>query len=183
MPYQEPSLFLVIDVESVGLYGEGFAVGGVVIDKEGNKQDEFIYACPASAAMGRANQTDIDWVRTNIPPLTYSHTAPWLVRSAFWRFRQQYLAAMLVADCFFPVETSFLGACIADDPNGRTWSGNMYPLFDLSTLLASRGFDPTATYSRLDGEKPNHNPLADARQSARILIELLNNTFKGVIAS
>jgi hypothetical protein len=48
-----------------------------------------------------------------------------------------------------------------------------YPLYDISTLLLSRNEDPVGIFSRDETELPKHNPLCDARQSARILLEHL----------
>ena len=38
------------------------------------------------------------------------------------------------------------------------------------------GMDPMATYDRLPAELPRHDPLADARQSARLLVEALRRS-------
>jgi hypothetical protein len=48
-----------------------------------------------------------------------------------------------------------------------------YPVLDVATALAVRGLNPLGTYVRLEAEKPAHNPLCDARQSARIYTGLL----------
>jgi hypothetical protein len=39
--------------------------------------------------------------------------------------------------------------------------------------MLSAGMNPLATYDRTPSELPRHNPLADARQSARLLSEAL----------
>ncbi len=46
----EPILYMVFDCESIGLHGESFAVGFVVLDADGNRHDCGAYACPPSAA-------------------------------------------------------------------------------------------------------------------------------------
>jgi hypothetical protein len=47
-------------------------------------------------------------------------------------------------------------------------------LLDLASLLVAAGQNPVATFDREADEKPEHNPLADARQTARILCKLLS---------
>jgi len=80
--------------------------------------------------------------------------------------------AVLVADCGWPVEARFLAGCIDDHPVSREWHGP-YPFYDLASFLLAMGRHPLERNSRLDSELPAHNPLADAKQSARILIEVI----------
>src|SRR4051812_27877287 len=114
-----PKILFVIDVESVGLHGEGFAVGYVVIDLEGNQLDLGLFACPVNAARG--NAAGFKWVGENITELPISHSAPWLVRAAFWRVWREWKekGAALVTDCGWPVEARFLAQCVDDDPVNR----------------------------------------------------------------
>lgn len=163
---------MVFDVESIGLHGEGFAVGFVVLDADGNQHDCGAYACPPSAARG--SQQGHEWVRTNCPTLTVTHQSPWQVRSAFWRKWQEWKAkdAFLAADCCWPVEARFLVQCVDDHPTEREWQGP-YPLHDVASILLARGQDPLAKRERLPDELPEHDPLADAKQSARILRAVL----------
>jgi hypothetical protein len=44
-----------------------------------------------------------------------------------------------------------------------------YPLHEIASFMTAAGMDPMATYARLPDELPKHHPLADARQSARLL--------------
>lgn len=164
--------FMVFDVESIGLHGEGFAVGYVVIDREGNRLDQGMFACPRNAAVGSAES--FEWCRKNIPTLEETHTAPWLMRAAFWRKWAEWKAAgaVLVADCAWPVEARFLARCVDDDPVGREWGGP-YPLHDLASVLLALGRDALAVTERKEDELPEHHPLMDARQSARQLLEAL----------
>jgi hypothetical protein len=51
--------FFVFDVESAGLHGEGFAVGFVVVDREGNKRDEGLFVAPVNSAVeGKSSAND-----------------------------------------------------------------------------------------------------------------------------
>ncbi len=165
--------FLVFDVESIGLHGEGFAVGWVVVGKTGAIYEESYLAClPGAASGSRASR---DWVERNIPAIPITHNTPIAVRDAFWRVWTLWKAsgAVLVADCAWPVEARFLAKCVDDDPKAREWEGP-YPLHDLASVLLANGADPLAKRERLSAELPEHHPLNDAKQSARLLIEALH---------
>jgi hypothetical protein len=167
-----PNIFFVFDVESAGLHGEGYAVGFVVRDREGNKLDQGLYACQLNSVRG--HESGFEWVRKNIEPIEPTHESAWLVRAAFWRKWQFWKAknAVLVADCAWPVEARFLAACVDDHPVEREMQGP-YPLYDLSSIMFAANRDPLATNARMDDELPQHNPLMDARQSARLLLQCL----------
>lgn len=165
-------LFLMFDVESIGLHGEGFAVGYTVRSLDKRILEEGMFSCPIEAAEG--TEADRDWILDNVPALTITHTTPKGVRDAFWEvwMRWSEKKVCLVSDCNWPVETNFLSACINDDPEARRWKGP-YPMFDLTSVLATKNEDPLATRDRQPDELPAHHPLADARQSARLLLEAL----------
>lgn len=162
--------FFVFDVESVGLHGEGFAVaGGVYLD--GAAQWEFRLAVPIAECAG--SDDDRQWVKDNIPTIEETHRSPKAMRDEFW---QQWMkakagGAVMAANCAWPVEAGFLKACIADD-SSRKWEGP-YPLHEIASFLIVAGFDPLAKYPRTPSELPIHDPLADARQSARMLATAL----------
>lgn len=163
-------MIFAFDVESIGLYGEGFAVGGVLIDDSGNVINEFCYACDPGAALGSID--DREWCRDNLPKLEVTHKTPEEVRNAFWA---KYLNAskhdaQIIADCIYPVETNFLAACVRDYEPVRKRQAP-YPLLDLSALLLARGKDPIGVYDRMHDEYPIHHPLADAKQSARLWVQ------------
>lgn len=163
---------MVIDVESVGLHGEGFAVGYVVLDEQGIEVASGLFSCPHAKAEGTFE--DRTWIIENvIPHLPLPNCkGPEQVRTYFWT---EWMALKtegpveMWADCAWPVETNFLAACVADFPASRNWDGP-YPLHDVATMLKASDQDPMATYLRLPSELPAHNPLADARQSARLLL-------------
>lgn len=169
-----PELFMVFDVESVGLHGEGFAVAWVVIDRSGKVIASAAYSCDPGHANG--DEEGRVWVaqHVTVPPVGHKDY-PVRVRDEFWRawIYAKERGAVLVADCCWPVEARFLAACVDDDPEIRRWQGP-YPLHDLASIRLAAGLDPLATTDRLPEEKPLHNPLADARQSARLLIEALD---------
>lgn len=163
---------MVFDVESVGLHGEGFAVGFVVVNGYGVEVQHGLMACPQQVASGAVSDTRKTrrWLAENIPPIEKTHDYPEQIRDAFWR---QWLfwkerGAILVADCAWPVEARFLHNCVGDDMPEREWQGP-YPLHDLASILLAEGKNPLGKFERKDNELPEHNPLMDARQSARIL--------------
>lgn len=82
---------------------------------------------------------------------------------------------LLAADCAWPVEARFLAACVDALPDERRFAGP-YPLMEISTWMMAAGQDPMKTHARLESELPQHNPLADARQSARLLMEAIEVT-------
>ena len=171
-----PQLWMVFDCESVGLYGETFAVGWVVVDRDGNERDWGRLACDPNNAAG--DHDGRAWVAENCPPIVATHDFPRQIRAAFWN---QWLAhkergAVLMADCAWPVEARFLASCVDDDAQ-RTWEGP-YPLHELASFMVAAGMDPMATYDRRSDE-PQHDPLGDARQSARLLVSALKKLAGG----
>jgi len=161
---------IIFDVESVGLHGEGFAVG-FVVQEDGKNIASGSCACSADAARGDAS--DRKWVAENVtlPAQHVPRSSPREVREWFWGVWTRYKAegAELWTDCGWPVEANFLAACVADEPLGRKWEGP-YPLLDVAVMFRAVGWNPLGTYPREDDELPAHNPLNDARQSARLLL-------------
>lgn len=163
--------FMIFDVESIGLHGEGFAVAAMVINREGKEINSFVFACPPERADGEPD--DRAWVEENVPSISPTHLNPKDVRNDFWFYWTEWRekGAALVADCGWPVEGRFLARCIDDDPS-RKWEGP-YPLLDLASLLVAQGIDPLLNRPRLPSELPKHDPLADCRQTDRLFIEAL----------
>jgi hypothetical protein len=166
--------FVVFDVESIGLHGEGFAVGYVVINRAGETLDEGLIACDPLRAQGEPK--NLAWVQENVPSFECGCFSPFEVREQFWGAWQHWKGrgAALVADCCWPVEARFLAACVDDAKLSREWEGP-YPLLDLASVLLAIGRDPLAANERQPSELPAHHPLMDARQSARLLIEALSS--------
>ena len=102
---------MVFDVESIGLHGDGYAVGYVVI-QDGNEVESGMFACPASKANGA--DSDRLWVYENIPQIAPDSPDPLAVRENFWCRWMEWKAkgALLAADCAWPVEARFLAACV-----------------------------------------------------------------------
>ncbi len=164
--------FMVFDVESIGLHGEGYAFGYVVVDETGKTLEEGKHSCPMARCVGRLE--DREWVKANIPELRETCDWPVDLRKIFWETWMRWKAegAVLAADCCWPVEARFLAKCVDDSPDENAWDGP-YPLHDLASILLAKGKDPLAVTERLPSELPRHDPLMDARQSARQIIEAL----------
>jgi len=169
------SPFFVFDVESVGLYGEAFAVaGGIYINAVA--QSEFRFCCPIWEAKG--DEDDRQWVMANVPVMEITHRHPAAVREAFWseweKAKARYPGITMAGECIWPVEAGFVAACIRQEIADRKWSGP-YPFHEIASVMLAAGMDPMATYEREESEKPAHEPLADARQSARLMATALRS--------
>ncbi len=170
--FEKPPFFFVFDVESIGLHGEAFAFGISVLDQEGVEHSSYLYACPPDLAAG--SEEDRDWCRANIPEIQPNVKDPWNLRIEFLRlwFCWAKRGAVMAADCAWPVEARFLCDVFGAEPYLK-FSGP-YPLIDIGSVLMAKGINPTASFTRLPSELPEHNPLADARQSGRVLLNLLS---------
>jgi hypothetical protein len=131
-----------------------------------------MHACSPERATGTAE--DYAWIQANVPALRWNCARPAIVRERFWRAWLSWKdhGAMLAADVAWPVEARFLAACVDEDCIMRAWEGP-YPLIDVASVRFAAGFDPLALDERHENELPQHDPLADARQSARLLVEAL----------
>lgn len=176
-------LWMVFDVESVGLHGEGFAVGWVLVDDRGNEHASGEYGCPVEFAE-KQDDSSLAWVREHCQCIT-NCARPRDVRDAFWDAYEGYFygipgrKVLLAADVPWPVEANFLCKVFTDDPRRRDRAP--YPLLDIASVRLASGLDPLATERRFDDERPAHNPRSDARQSARLLLEALRTINRGVI--
>lgn len=165
--------FFVFDVESVGLHGEGFAVaGGVYL--MGAAQWEFCYSCPQEECEG--SDDDRQWIKENVPVLEVTHRTPKAMRDAFWEMwlKAKGQGAVMAAECAWPVEAGFLSRAVSqtNPATSRKFDGP-YPLHEIASFMRAAGMDPMVSYPRLESETPRHNPLADARQSARLLAQAI----------
>ena len=157
----------IFDVESDGLYGEGFAFGALVMDAEGNE----IASAEACCMEGVQNE----WVRENV--LTHIGDMPMVssraeVRRLFWKFYMQWKDKCHVfGDVIYPVEAEFMRQCVTE--NNAVWDGP-FPLLDVSSVMLSCGYDPLTDGKEFTGiTGDTHHPLFDARISARKLLRLM----------
>ena len=170
---------LTFDVESNGLHGDHFGVGAIVHDSEGKEQGTLLDGCchtetsqfrlPADDSRNRTA-----WiVRHVVPVLPVTCRSLREVRDRFWAFYTKWVKHVeglkvplhVIVDAGFPVETNSLSLCVADDFANRQWAAP-FPLHEVQTVQMLSGY--TAGAERRADELPEHNPLADARQSHRI---------------
>lgn len=173
----EENLYFVFDVESAGLYGEGFAVGWVVVDHQGNERERGYLGAPFDSV-----DCDLDvreWMEQNVLPHLPDPNCKNTIqlRKEFWWawLRWEEKGAIAVADVPYPVETSFLRDCVLDMGKHVAYLAP-YPLLDVATALLASGKDPVGSYDRLPSEKPVHHPTADSAHSARLLVVALRQT-------
>lgn len=162
--------FFTFDCESLGFYGEIFQVaGGVYRIKDCLPISEFCFGVKIKNMNNTVKMSDLDWVLANCDMSIETHQDTRSMRDDFWKIfiKARNDGIPFVADCGFPIEARFLGACIMDEYEERYNSGP-YPLHELATLLSVCGLDPTGTFERQENELPAHHPLMDARQSARL---------------
>lgn len=160
------------DVEATSLHGFGFAVGAIVCDALGNEIDRFERLSTRGAET--ANESVKENVLPNLsgmPSVAFNR----MLRDEFLKFYLQHKDTCEIwSDVNFPVETNFLSAIVADDPDGRQWM-MPYPLFDLASLLHT-DVDRNE-YSGLSGLR-KHHPLDDARASLACLLKIRSEMFK-----
>ena len=172
----EAKYFFVFDVESVGLHGDVFSYGYVVVENASQMKVVDHGSLSAGRSDAQGTSADHEWISANVPPCRRVICSATALRNTFWvewvRWRAQ--GAVMVADCPWPVEARFLQACIDDEPTRQAEAP--YPLIDVASVLLAAGMDPIASYDRLPSELPKHDPVADAMQSARLLLAALNRT-------
>ncbi len=175
-------ILMVLDVESVGLYGQGFAVGYVVIKSDDKTiLDKDYFACPSDEASG--TMENHSWIEENVVPFLPAPNcnSPEEVRGRFWERFQGWKNSpdlkrlgedrfFLFADCGYPVETNFLNACVRDNEAERQWSGP-YPLQEIATIRTVLGLDPTLSYDLPEDKR--HNPLEECLYIAPLLVDWL----------
>jgi len=162
--------FMVFDVESAGPLGEGFAVGWVVVDSDGAELASGVAHCPPTAATG--NKGTGASVAENVSPhlAEPTHSKPREVRDAFWRewLRWRERGTQLVADACWPVETTFLSACVQDDVQRKA----PYPLIDIRSMALALGRSDEIARLELHTQ-PVHDSLVHVRTSARNMVDML----------
>lgn len=146
------------DVETDGLYGDGFAVGAVVFEN----------GVEVARFSGIAEQEKVknEWVKENVLPHLSSlpqFESKKELRDSFWEFWMQHKdGAVCIGDFGSPVESYWFRQCVEDDLDARQWDGP-YPLHEVGTLLLAKGIDPDINRIQFSGyEGVAHNPVDDA---------------------
>lgn len=170
--------YLVFDVESIGLHGEPFAVGWVVVNELGNEESRGCFSVFPGIVSG--DPEDRKWCEENLPDLPVTHATLQEMLSDFWSVWKAHKSegGMMLAECLWPVESKFLSMCVGVDFPESKWDGP-YPFHEISSFLMAAGMDPMASYDRLESEIPKHHPEADARQSARLFLEAIAKIKRG----
>lgn len=173
LPKEWWDYFICLDVESMGLHGPWFAVGAVVY-KDGIEIEKFFGRVKDINLVGTLTE-DVLWVAQNVlPHLPEPTHDEFDLREDFWKLWRKHdkQGAVMVADVAWPVEGYFLNTLVRYSPNKskRQWKAP-YPLIDAASIFAVLGEPPQT--NRLEDELPVHHPVADARRSARKLLEVI----------
>jgi hypothetical protein len=164
------------DVETIGLYGGVFALGACVINEDGVELESLFLKTNHRYVSG--TNLNFNFVALKILPSILTKDDNCMseleIRTKFWNFYIQckikYPDMIVVVDCGYPCEAGFLRACVNDNISEREFLAP-FPLHELGTLILSKGEDPKEERERAQNETPAHNPLCDARQSARLWLQ------------
>ena len=163
-----------LDTEADGLYGDILSIAALVTDAAGVESDHF-YA----AVRIEREAIESPWVKEHVFPylsnaeIIFDSAASML--EAFWAFWMQHRQD---ADCItyiqYPVEARLFMDCVKADPASRTFLAPC-PMYDLSTLLASKGYPFDTNMQALSGLPINsHDAMNDVRMMARVWQELIS---------
>ena len=125
MKLSEINHFFVFDVESVGLYGEGYAAAYVLIDRGGKVLAEDWFHCDPERAKGvgttctdpraaKQERADRAWYAEHVPalPMTSRLSTPAAVRTALWNawmhYQDNHPTLHAAAECAWPVDGALL---------------------------------------------------------------------------
>jgi hypothetical protein len=168
-----------IDAETMGLYGEPFAIGYIVTDLEGNELEGNYIACPFEKAQGL--ESNKKWVAANVLPnlpketdFDDPHSLCEALYEIWLNMKQKYEEILVIGDCHYPVETQLFERTILWKEDVRQWTGP-FPFHEVDTALLIAGID-REQYPRNELELPEHHPLKDARYSARLFCLALKKT-------
>lgn len=180
---KEKNTFM-FDVESIGLYGAGFAFSAVVADKKGKIIDSASYSCLTEEVIKELNKLEFfttgegKEIITECKKLNQVNSLKEL-RNKFYNFYMKYKDNCdIYSDCNYPVETNFLADVANDDLEIRQW--NMpFPLLDVVHKVSPE-VDRVEYYTRKNAyyilqdvanRKPiKHNPYWDCVCSLYLLI-------------
>jgi hypothetical protein len=184
-PPRKPKFLLSVDAESWGVMGDIFWIGAVVYDEEGKEVGAFSASVdPFLCSQAEPEDTDLlersntrVWLTANVfPHMKYRMHLPngtiASLRDGFWAWFQAVRAngeVHLLADCGLCIESRLLVDAIKDKP--ERLSEAPWFVHDVATALHIAGRDPTGTYARRANEVPAHDPVCDARQTARLFAE------------
>ena len=157
-----------VDAESDGLYGAFLSVAVMVTDENGEELDRFYASVNISS-----DQIVSEWVRENVYPdlknaeIYFDGEEEML--EAFWSFWMKYREdSMCISYVQYPVECRLFTRCVMMNEKERAFQGP-FPLYDLSTLLASKGFPFDVDMAALSGmQLKAHDAMNDVRMMAAV---------------
>lgn len=162
-------LFFVFDTETDGYHGKTFAVGWVVVNRRGEVKGEGLLSTDQYKIQSK-------WVKDNIlSHLKLEHRMPLGFRNDFWKQWNKWRKEGALTWAWFqwPCESNFLTECVNDLHFEREWN-NPAPVHEIATVMKLAKMGSQHSYPDLPSELPTHNPLCDARKSARLLLEALD---------
>lgn len=180
MLVQKNAVFMSFDVESIGLYGEVFAIAYSSCDRDGQEIDKGYYSCPSESAKGSLKNRE--WVAKNVLPhlpqesqyknpdeLCEAVYGIWMDLKS--KYKKEGKEVFTIVDCGYPVEMHFFMHAIKMNEEKREFTGPL-PLHEVATALLIAGIK-REEYPRMEHELPEHHPLNDARYSARLFLTAL----------
>lgn len=175
------TIIFSFDGETIGLYGEPFAISYVVCNLEGEELENGYISCPIENANG--DSSNREWVFEHVIPHIPGKTnyeTPKELCEAFYRIwidiKSKYKQVIAVADCGYPIEANIFFRAIKPFEKTRQFTGP-YPLHEVGTALLIAGMNPV-DYPRIENELPIHHPLKDARYAARLFLIALKKSLK-----
>lgn len=163
-----------VDAECDGLYGKFLSVAALVADRNGNEVDSFYGAVRVAA-----EDINSEWVKENVfsclsnAELFFDDEGSML--EAFWSFWLRYREC---ADCVayvpYPVESRLFIACVKENHAERQLLAP-FPLYDLATLLESKGYHFESNMKELSGlNLESHDAMNDVKMMAEVWRKLFN---------
>ena len=166
-------MWFFVDAETDGLYGRFLSVAAMVTDENGTEVDRFYGAIRVTR-----EELTSQWVRENVfPSLSRAETVyenGEALLDAFWQFWMQYRdRAACVAYVPCPVEARLFQTCVLKNLPEREFLAP-FPLYDLATLLRSKGIPFDRDLPTLSGlSLTSHDAMDDVRMIASAWKKLL----------
>ena len=162
-----------VDAETDGLYGSFLSIAAMVTDERGTELDRFYASVKISP-----EQIETEWVKENVYPelknadIHFDNELEML--DAFWTFWIKYrVDSICITNVQYPVESRLFTSCVMMDKDERTLLGPL-PIYDLSTLLAAKGFYFDEDMKTLSGmDLKTHDAMNDVKMMAAVWNNLI----------
>lgn len=171
--------FFIIQAQSMGLYGEIFAIGFIVINSDGEILKEGILKCPHQLAQGL--DSDREWVNKHViaatEKITSNHISifntPKELYENIWEIwlemKKQYEKLYCASYIGYPIIMNLFYKCVMKNVESRQMLAP-YPLLEIDTSFLMTNYEISPkNISRFDTEIP-YNPLCDAKYYGRLFI-------------